>query len=74
MWDENDTSSRWIQGLCAIPLIAFIAFDAFLLLNTDPTPRVSSAEGVALLGALYLLYRVLWYALTGKGNVNRDDY
>ena len=67
MWDENDHFSRWVQGLCGSALVLLLAFiitfgrSFFLIWGSIGT-------------AGYVAYRCLRYALTGKNNINRDDY
>jgi hypothetical protein len=66
LWGADDTLGRWLQGLCAIVLFAFAAlvFKFFLSIWT----------GAAACGAAYLGYRCARYALTGKNNINRDNF
>jgi hypothetical protein len=78
MWDKDDHSSRWIQGLCTIPLLAWIVIGSHLLLS-DPYPHAYGSRGQgaiagSVVGAALLAARCLWYALTGTNNINRDDY
>ena len=74
MWDAHDHTARWIQGICAIFLALFALVDAYFLI-THLFFVVYLVAGFTLLtGSTYLCWRCLRYALTGKGNVNRDDY
>ena len=77
MWDEDDTFGRWVQGLCAIPLLAWTVVDLYLF-TTGYWWRYSSygstAGGGSGIFSGYVAYRCLRYALTGRGNINRDDY
>jgi len=76
MWDEEDTFGRWVQGLCAVPLLAWTYF-AFDLIATGFSRGYSYRnEGVACTGVAtaYFGYRCLRYAITGRDNINRDDY
>jgi len=76
MWDEDDTFGRWVQGLCAIPLLAWTYF-AFDLLASDSYGGYSyGRRGAGWTGIVtaYLAYRCLRYAITGRNNINRDDY
>ena len=77
MWDEDDTSGRWVQLFCGI--ILFIAAFCFGYLalsgwdNSYSSYRRGGSTGLCL-GAFYLGIRCLWYAVTGRDNVNRDDF
>ena len=78
MYDKDDHFGRWVQFFCAIPLLLIgggffymswknrlgVRFDS----NTNYTIDAAGV-GLFLLGA-----RCLWYAATGKGNVNKDDF
>jgi len=72
MWDEQDHFSRWVQFVCAIPLIGFGALFEYHYWTS--TYVASSYRGVLGFGCLGLGIRCLWYAITGKDNVNRDDF
>jgi hypothetical protein len=77
MWDEDDTSGRWVQGLCAIPLIAWMCIDFYLYTMgywTSYSSYGRTAWCGSGIGSAYVAYRCLRYALTGRGNINRDDY
>jgi hypothetical protein len=73
MWGKNDTFGRWLQFICALLLIPFGAVIEYYWW-TQPSPssvhRVFAAGGF---GCLYLGLRCLWYAITGKDNINRDE-
>ena len=76
MWDEQDHFSRWVQGICGVLSLAFAAFIFFF--SSDAILRSNYHTGYYRdglgLGALYLAYRCLRYAITGRGNINRDDF
>jgi hypothetical protein len=76
MWDRDDHFARWFQALCALPLVVWCAFGAYLWLSTpyDSYDRTTGAISTSVLGAAYLAYRCLRYAITGRDNINRDDY
>jgi len=74
MWDEEDYTARWIQGICAIFLALFALVDVYLLLHTAFAFFYLLAGGTLLVGSVRLCWRCLKYAITGKGNVNRDDF
>jgi hypothetical protein len=74
MWDETDYTSRWIQGISAIFLAVFAFVDGYMLLHTGFV-LFYAASGITLFcGSLYYCWRCLRYAVTGRGNVNRDDF
>jgi hypothetical protein len=70
-WQEDDYFARRIHGLCAVPLLVFAAFEVYLLLNSYGMV-LWRGSGSAV--ATYLSYRLLWYAITGKRCINRDDW
>jgi hypothetical protein len=73
MWDERDYTARWIQGICAIFLAAFaLLCGYFVLHNTFWMFMIGGF--VIFCGSVRLCWRCASYAVTGKGNVNRDDY
>jgi hypothetical protein len=74
MWSEDDTFGRWVQGLCAIPLLAWTYF-AFDLMASGYHMGYSYGGGASCTGiaTAYLAYRCLRYAVTGRNNINRDD-
>ena len=76
MWDKDDHFLRWVQGLCIIPLVLWIVFACYLLNYSDSIEDNYSQTAVVtpLVLAIYLTARCLWYAVTGRHNVNRDDY
>ena len=75
MWDEEDTFGRWVQGLCAIPLLAWTFFILYLVAIDSPMVQsygkgVGGSSGIV---SAYIAYRCLRYAITGRNNINRDD-
>ncbi len=82
MWDENDTTARWVHLICGlVSLLVAVLFGWAALhdwQNGIPSSNYStyrnSGIGAIFLAALYLAIRCLWYALTGKDNINRDDF
>lgn len=77
MWDETDYTARWVQGICAVPLLAWAGADSYLFCTGYWVGRssVSSTAGESSgVIAAYVAYRCLRYALTGRNNINRDDY
>ena len=73
MWDEHDYTARWIQGICAI-FLALFAVGAAYIVYTTPFSILMFGFLTASFGSITLCWRCTRYALTGKNNVNRDDY
>jgi hypothetical protein len=78
MWDKDDHFGRWVQAFCAVPLLVIAAILIYLALSASRGLRGCYYGGGRLFGGalvcLALSGRCLWYAATGKNNVNRDDY
>lgn len=73
MWDEKDYTSRWIQGICAIVLAIFAVGDAYFVLSNFGLFYL--VAGVTLfIVSVRICWRCFIYAVTGRGNINRDDY
>jgi hypothetical protein len=73
MWDEHDHTARWIQGICGV-FLAFFAIVAGYFVYSSLILMVMLGGVVVFIGSVRLSWRCLRYAITGKGNVNRDDY
>jgi hypothetical protein len=74
MWKEDDTFARVVQFLCGLALIVFI-FSDFYVLQSGSWNSDYTTAGIGIgCGAAYLASRCLWYAITGKDNINRDDF
>lgn len=73
MWDERDYTARWVQGICAVFLALFAAAGVYLI-YTSTLLMVMIGGIVVVLGAIRLCWRCAVYAVTGRKNVNRDDY
>ena len=73
MWDEHDYTARWIQGICAIFLALFSIVGGYLV-YTSTILMVMIGGVTVFFASLTLCWRCTRYALTGKNNVNRDDY
>jgi hypothetical protein len=73
MWDEDDSFGRWFQGICAIFLAAFaMALGYYIYTSTFFFGKMG--EIALLIASVGLCWRCARYAVTGNGNVNRDDY
>ncbi len=74
MWDEDDHFGRWAQGICAIFLALFAAVDAYMFFSGFFLIFYGIAAIILFFASLRYCWRCAKYALTGKGNVNRDEY
>jgi len=82
MGDENDTTARWVHLVCGfVFLLVAILFGWFAIQDWQNGVAYDSYSSyrnggvdTICLGALYLAVRCLWYAITGKDNINRDDF
>jgi len=75
MWDEDDHFGRWVQFVCAVPLLTLgAALEYYWWQSTSSGYYGHSVYGAGGLGMFVLGIRCLWYAITGKDNVNRDDF
>ncbi len=74
MWDEQDHFSRWVQGICGLLLLGLAITMGSLSWPWSRPAGYSTAEDSLAFGALYLAYRCFRYALSGRDNINRDDF
>ena len=74
LYGEDDYFGRWIQGICAVPLIVFVIYDLSTLFTSAGFGVYDGIRSAAGTAALYLACRFVLYALTGKNNINRDDF
>jgi hypothetical protein len=72
--DESDHFARWVQGICAIPLTLFVLVEIYFLFSGSFFGIWAFFKGGLGIGAIYLTYRCLKYAITGRDNINRDDF
>jgi hypothetical protein len=72
------TSGRWVQLVCALPLLIIAAILSYVsLIASDAlhSPYYGSYKLIAgAIACLVLAVRCLWYAITGKDNVNNKDF
>jgi hypothetical protein len=77
MYDKDDHFGRWVQFSCAIPLL-LIGGGLLYWFRTDLFSLRGNYNGYsadAAGAALFVLgARCLWYAATGRNNVNKDDF
>lgn len=74
--DANDSLARWIQGICGGFLLPFgvaVEYYDWTHLSGYSSITRSGAGGLGI-GAIYLGYRCIRYAVTGQDNINRDDF
>jgi len=74
MWDQQDHFSRWVQTICGLLLLGFGVFMGSLSWPVSHYDNFSAWEDGLAFGSLYLAYRCFRYALTGRDNINRDDF
>jgi hypothetical protein len=74
MWDETDYVARWIHGICGVFLLPFGAFVEYYDWTHWGSFGYSSRLGRGSLGigSIYVGIRCLWYAVTGRNNINFD--
>jgi hypothetical protein len=73
MWDEDDHTSRWVQGLCAIFLTIFAVVDAYFAFSN--VGFFYFVAGITLfISSVRIAWRCTIYAITGRNNINRDDF
>jgi len=79
MWDEQDETARWVHLICGIVFLMIalgLGYVSIASWDSDSGYRSygRGGSGTLCLGAIYLSIRCLWYAVTGKNNINRDDF
>ena len=67
IWGREDIFGRRVQGLCGVVCVP----TAVLLLWSD---RNSLYRDGFACGLLYVGVRCFWYAVTGQGNINRENF
>ena len=74
MWDQRDHFGRWVQAICGLLLLGFAVLMASFSWPWSRYAPSSTVEDGLAFGAVYLAYRCFRYALTGRDNINRDDF
>ena len=75
MWDEKDYFGRWVQGVCAVVLGAVaVGGIIFIVLAGNTLTLLRSGIVAATLGCIGVGWRCARYAITGRNNINRDDF
>jgi hypothetical protein len=70
MWDNDDHFGRWVQLICAFPLL--LIGGSLLYLSFADFHSYYYLACACGLSCLVLGGRCIWYAVTGKNNVNKD--
>ncbi len=74
MWDKDDHFGRWVQFVCALPLLLIAGVLFYLsFITNDSLHSTRYKLDLCASACLVLAFRCLWYAITGKGNVNDKD-
>ena len=73
MWDEEDYTARWVQGISAVFLALFTIGGTYLIFHMFSIMLLIGGIPVCYASAR-LCWRCTRYAVTGKGNVNRDTF
>jgi hypothetical protein len=75
MWDKDDHFGRWIQFVCAVPLLLIAGVLFYLSFIASDSLHSTYYGSYKFVGCvcLVLAVRCLWYAITGKENVNNKD-
>ena len=73
MWDEQDYLSRWLQGISAVVLALGAVGGLYMV--THATLTMLMFGGVAATyGCIRIGWRCARYAITGRNNINRDNF
>jgi len=73
MWDEQDYLGRWVQGISAL-VLAMCAVGGIYMV-THATFIMVMFGGVAVTwGCVRIGWRCARYAITGRNNINRDNF
>jgi hypothetical protein len=72
--DENDSFARGVQGICAMVLLPLGLLVEYYSWTHPWSSSYRFGASTGGFGILYVGYRCARYALTGQGNINRDDF
>jgi hypothetical protein len=73
MWDEQDYFSRCVQGVFAFILGVCAIGGIYMALHATLTMLIFGGIA-ATAGCIRVGYRCARYAITGRNNINRDDF
>jgi hypothetical protein len=73
LYGKDDTFGRCVQGICAIFLALCTFVAGYYILHFPVFWGIIGGFAVSI-GCARLCWRCAKYALTGEGNVNRDDF
>ena len=75
LWGEDDTFGRWLQFAFSIPLLLLGGGLVYHDLTVPYSERLGGPTGGIAGTAMFILgLRCLWYGVTGRDNVNRDNF
>jgi hypothetical protein len=73
MWDEQDYLGRWVQGICAL-ILGLGALGGIYMMTRTTITAFRLGSGAATFGCIRISWRCARYAITGRNNINRDDF
>jgi hypothetical protein len=73
MWDETDIFGRWLQAICAV-FLAFLAIGGAYMFWNSTFLMFKFGGGAVFVGCVRVCWRCARYAVTGQGNINRDNF
>ncbi len=73
MWDEQDYFSRWVQGISAL-ILAMGAVGGIYMVTHATLIMLRFGGIAATVGCIRVGWRCAGYAITGRNNINRDDF
>jgi hypothetical protein len=73
VWDEQDYSGRWLQGVCAL-ILGFCAVGGIYMMTHTTIAMLRFGGIAATFGCLRVAWRCAGYAITGRNNINRDEF
>jgi hypothetical protein len=73
MWDEQDYLGRWVQGISAV-ILGIGAVGGMYMVTHATLIMLRLGGTAATLGCIRLSWRCAGYAITGRNNINRDEF
>ena len=78
MWGKDDYFGRWVQAICGLLALAcgFALLHFALTGNSDERDLWHDRYGLwaGSFACFAFAARLLWYAITGRDNINRDNF